>query len=742
MRIHLGPRPLRAASVIGLLLVTLATGDALARTTPAGYEYVSPRPGAQYVSPLNNVILRTGQKLNRGLLQQVQVDVVGETSGAHGGSLQLSDDDATVLFQPDRPFALRERVHVTVQPRGRGRAFDVLPPLQFDFEVSAVDPSAGGAAARRASARDLERDLAPQLRSSAAGAGLPRLGPLDEDPDPDPGPGPDPDDTPKVVASVNRTATDGHLYVAAFRSLQEPGFLCVLDELHTPVFTRKLPGVAIDFKSQPDGRITYWTDVTTPAGPPGFVMLDARGEVVDHIETGNGYETDFHELQVLPNGHSVLMSYDSQRVRMDLVVPGGRPDASVIGLVVQELDRRHRVVFQWRSWDDFAITDMVDPTISLRGAAIDYVHGNSIAIGPDGNFVISSRHLNEVTKVSRRTGEVIWRFGPRAVNNQFAITGDARGFSHQHDARVLDNGNLTVFDNGNYVLPQLSRGVEYEMDEQAKTARLVWEYRHTPPLYGGFIGNVQRLDDGGSVICWGGATRDTKFTELAPDGRVLYEGGFQPNDYNTYRALKGRWRTTRILTDVDRIDFGGVAAGAPVTRTVTVTNPGPAPFLVNAVSTTGAAFAVAAIAPATLAAGATLTLAVTFTAPASGEAHGKLYVGTRDNGDLLLQEVALDGTSGEPAALRRGPAARIDASVTADRTRPEATIRYSLPRESQVEVAVFDVRGRRVATLADGRVAAGEHSAAWDSRRSPSGVYFCRVMSDEGSITRKFAVVH
>jgi flagellar hook assembly protein FlgD len=63
-----------------------------------------------------------------------------------------------------------------------------------------------------------------------------------------------------------------------------------------------------------------------------------------------------------------------------------------------------------------------------------------------------------------------------------------------------------------------------------------------------------------------------------------------------------------------------------------------------------------------------------------------------------------------------------------------------------VEVAVFDVSGRVVAVLADGRLEAGEHARVWDGRNlegrpvSP-GVYLVRMNAGDFSATRKAVVL-
>lgn len=77
---------------------------------------------------------------------------------------------------------------------------------------------------------------------------------------------------------------------------------------------------------------------------------------------------------------------------------------------------------------------------------------------------------------------------------------------------------------------------------------------------------------------------------------------------------------------------------------------------------------------------------------------------------------------------------------------PTTLIRFDTTRPSNVRLTIHDLAGRTVATLIDGPLAAGRHQRTWsgcdDSGRSlPSGVYFCRIESAEGIMTRKLALV-
>ena len=77
---------------------------------------------------------------------------------------------------------------------------------------------------------------------------------------------------------------------------------------------------------------------------------------------------------------------------------------------------------------------------------------------------------------------------------------------------------------------------------------------------------------------------------------------------------------------------------------------------------------------------------------------------------------------------------------------PVTTLKYSLPQRAEVEVAVFNVLGQKVATLVNELQSAGEHSVVWNGtdatgRAAASGVYFYRVRAGEEVQTRKMLLL-
>ncbi|MDP7025810.1 MAG: T9SS type A sorting domain-containing protein [Candidatus Marinimicrobia bacterium] len=72
---------------------------------------------------------------------------------------------------------------------------------------------------------------------------------------------------------------------------------------------------------------------------------------------------------------------------------------------------------------------------------------------------------------------------------------------------------------------------------------------------------------------------------------------------------------------------------------------------------------------------------------------------------------------------------------------PVTKIRFDLPEDADVRLAVYDVLGREVAELVSGRVLSGFHEVIWDASDVSSGVYLCQLTTLNSVITNKMVVV-
>ena len=135
----------------------------------------------------------------------------------------------------------------------------------------------------------------------------------------------------------------------------------------------------------------------------------------------------------------------------------------------------------------------------------DYIHANSIQwVGPLDDLLVSSRHLDTVFLVDRKSGNVKWSLGgkfSKATSNR-PVDDPRGGFSHQHYAHIADN-KLWVFDNGNLFPGLPSRAVVYQLDSKPLPNRLVFQYPEPNGKQRYALGSVQPLENNQLLIGWG-----------------------------------------------------------------------------------------------------------------------------------------------------------------------------------------------------------------------------------------------
>lgn len=97
-----------------------------------------------------------------------------------------------------------------------------------------------------------------------------------------------------------------------------------------------------------------------------------------------------------------------------------------------------------------------------------------------------------------------------------------------------------------------------------------------------------------------------------------------------------------------------------------------------------------------------------------------------------------------------GATIEIVRTAAAGRSQPVtegASVVFELPRESPVNLRIFDITGWTVRTLVAGRtLAAGRYSMPWNGQdesgsRLASGVYFCRMTAGEFAATRRVVLI-
>lgn len=488
------------------------------------YVYVSPKPNSILVSNKTNIILRSSSIVDRNSLNLNLITVEGSESGVHPGKLILSDDKRTIVFNPEHAFTFSEQVTVSMQSGIKTIQGSSLPSYSFSFNIIAQ-------AAQFVD--QLNYDGNVQSKSSPAQY-LP-IPPITIDSVDNPSPGY------IFMATWDRNAPQ-HIYA---------NYLFVLDNYGNIVDSLRVNGAPFDFKIQPNGLLSYGLGDYSGIVPGAnsnltHYVLDSTLAVVDSFQMKNGYLTDFHDFILLPNGHGLLMSYTTVIYDMSLIVPGGRPDALLVINIFQEQDADNNVVFEWRDIDYIPITDT---DLDLTSPRINPSTMNAFDLDDDGNLLFSFRNHSDIMKISRETGEIMWKWG--GLNNEFTFFNEHPEnapyyFARQHNIRRLSNGNVSIFDNGEFHSPWYSRAVEYQLDEVNKTATLVSEYRYSPGnISAQAAGNATLLDNGGWFVGYGilFPTSQVKrnIVEVHGDGSIAFELSL-PQNVIAYRVSKQPWK--------------------------------------------------------------------------------------------------------------------------------------------------------------------------------------------------------
>ncbi|MCX5644752.1 MAG: aryl-sulfate sulfotransferase [Phycisphaerae bacterium] len=508
------------------VLIVCGVGQAVtvtdyAATLGMGYQYLDPRPESEYVAGETRLLIRFEATCPADLVNLSSfIQVVGEKSGLHIGKTTIATDGRTVVFEPSAPFQANEAVDVVLSPLENQSQVNLIAPIQYRFYVlrpaAAPLPPNGTTdlkvlAAESPTAPEVLPAAEPVLgRPTIMGNGVSV-----------------PSDFPHVSITKNRHPADGYIFTE-YRG--EVLYALILDNSGAPAWYRRGTG-AEDFKVQKNGMITETQ----------YRGYDQNFNRVKDFHAANGYEADSHDLQVLADGGYLILGLRTlHNVDMSRVVDGGYPNATIQETCLQEFTAADELIFQWRAWENFDVAALGPVQVEdVRGPSVRVSHMNAIDVDEDGHLLVSSRHLSEVTKINRQTGAVIWRLG--GPHSDFSFVNDPlNGFSCQHDIRVVGQRRYTVFDNGNDHHPPVSRAVEYQLDPNARTATLVWEYRAVPDRYAYHQGNAQRLPNGNTLINFVLAEYP-KVTEVSRDGEIEFEMDFINHDALAYRVFRFPW---------------------------------------------------------------------------------------------------------------------------------------------------------------------------------------------------------
>ena len=242
----------------------------------------------------------------------------------------------------------------------------------------------------------------------------------------------------------------------------------------------------------------------------GFIEIDMIGKIINFFPIKYGLH---HDVIELPNENFLAIT-QRENTKQDLLV---------------EIDRNTKEVI--KEWDFREILDFNRETVIDKVSVnhpLDWLHLNSLVYDEESNCIIaSSRNQSTVVKFNKDTSEIVWIMAPHygwcEKFNKYLLNpiGDNFEWNYaQHTPSLSDDGNLVIFDNGNFRSYKLedavlahnnySRAVEYKINEKDMTVEQVWQYgkERGNELYCAYLGAVRILENDNRLICFGGITKD------------------------------------------------------------------------------------------------------------------------------------------------------------------------------------------------------------------------------------------
>lgn len=254
------------------------------------------------------------------------------------------------------------------------------------------------------------------------------------------------------------------------------------------------------------GELIVLREIDLAGVPVRQITLDGINSSLSSAGFDISLDDIHHDVELTPSGHFLVLGNTLKDVNG---LPGASGATSVLGDVVVDLDPNLNAVWAWNEFDH------LDPARAPIGYP-DWTHSNALLYVPgDGNLIVSSRHQSWLVKVDYRngagTGNLLWRLGYQGDFTLNNGTSPKDWFYGQHQPSFYGTATtgvfgLTMMDNG--FSRQLTPGNPcsgstcyttvplLSIDENAKTATILWRDTLDPSKYSLFAGGTTVLANG------------------------------------------------------------------------------------------------------------------------------------------------------------------------------------------------------------------------------------------------------
>jgi hypothetical protein len=351
-----------------------------------------------------------------------------------------------------------------------------------------------------------------------------------------------PAEFPHLKITAHGESEPTYYLTGTFQHGLNPGYPMVLNSYGTPVwYLEDVPGSAQDVELLPGTHTIAWAHSHDP-----YNLYNLDTDTLSTLKPPVPV-TDPHELFTDTDGDEWMFS-SPVRTGYDLASIGFPTVSNIVDCVVQELNPKHQLIWEWTA-SDHVSPDEADSLANETGdqgvPAIDVYHCNSIDVDPvdPDNVMVSMRDVG-VFLINKATGNVIWKLGgtsvpPMGGEPVLKIVGDPEGMIQgQHDARFQPDDEISLFDDHTDA-PGVARAIQYGIDTSDETATMTWEY--AAGSSSDSMGSVRRYDANSmpydeagtdylgpkeTVVDWGHGVPRAGFSVIDDSNRLLLKVTF------------------------------------------------------------------------------------------------------------------------------------------------------------------------------------------------------------------------
>lgn len=274
--------------------------------------------------------------------------------------------------------------------------------------------------------------------------------------------------------------------------------------------------------------MSQWTHERT------FLVIQNRGTIIEQTLGGEILRT-IEVTENLPLHNEIVLREDGTitvlttlEQTVDRSSIGGSAATVMAGDGILVLQPDGTPSWTWSAFEAF--DPLVDTAVKPRDdGSLHWLDANAMAVDVDGNYLLSWKIAGQIVKIDATTGAVLWRLG--GEGSDFQLPEGAR-FFNQHHLSVLGEGRLMMFDNGHPTERPVSRALELQLDEVAKTASLVWEHALPEDLFSRATSSATRLHSGNTLMLSG---TNTTILNVTADHQVVWSARGTPGI--GYRAV-------------------------------------------------------------------------------------------------------------------------------------------------------------------------------------------------------------